>query len=227
MKSCLKLILCGVVASGVFVIPTTVFAEANAEELEGSMIELEEGMNHTETIKNAQQYIEKHLSDSFAGLYIDREEKQTGVVVLMFTESVTDEHRQALEGFAEQPDDIKIKEVDYTEEQLIEKQKEIDEDGFEYDNFIIYHTSVDITTGKVVVGIDPLNEENVQFLHDKYGEKLVDVVKGKQATTLETTAMEAEMAGSKEMTNESAPEEQEEERNFFQKIVDAIKGWFS
>ncbi|QGH33190.1 hypothetical protein GI584_03685 [Gracilibacillus salitolerans] len=226
MKSWLKKpMLFGVIAGSAFVLPTTIFAEANAEELEGTMIELEEGMNHNETIENAQQYIEEHLSDSFAGLYIDREEKQTGVVVLMFTESIADEHRQALEGFAEQPEDIEIREVDYTEEQLIEKQREIDQDGFEYDDFSIYYTGVDIIDGKVEVGIDPLNEENIQFLQDKYGVELIDVVEGEQATTLEMTTMDTEMDGSMETTDESA--QQEEERNFFQKIVDAIKGWFS
>ncbi|SFM13350.1 hypothetical protein SAMN04487943_108124 [Gracilibacillus orientalis] len=226
MKSCLKkLLLCGVLAGSAFVLPTTIFAEANAEELEGTMIELEEGRNHTETIENAQQYIEEHLSDSFSGLYIDREEKQTGVVILMFTESVAEEHRQALKAFAEQPKEIEIREVDYTEDQLIEKQTKIDEDGFEYDDFTIYHTGVDIITGKVVVGIDPLNEKNVQFLHDKYGDELVDVVEGQKATTLETTAMDAEMNDSMETTDKSAQEEQE--RNFFQKMIEAIKGWFS
>ncbi|WP_163583107.1 hypothetical protein [Gracilibacillus saliphilus] len=223
MKSCLKkVMLFGLIAGSAFVLPTTVFAEATGEEVEGTMIELEEGMNHNGTIEDAQQYIEEHLSDSFAGLYVDREEKQTGVVVLMFTESIADKHRQALEGFAKQPEDIEIREVDYTEEQLIEKQREIDGDGFEYDNFTIYHTGVDIINGKVVVGIDPLDERNVQFLYNKYGEELVEVVEGEQATTLEMTTMDTEMANDSEVTRQ-----QDEDRNFFQKIIDTLKGWFS
>ncbi|MFD2655823.1 hypothetical protein [Gracilibacillus thailandensis] len=229
MKSWLKkVMLFGLIAGSAFVLPTTIFAEANAEELEGTMIELEEGMNHNEIIEDAQQYIEEHLSDSFAGLYVDREEKQTGVIVLMFTESIADEHRQALEGFAKQPEDIEIREVDYTEEQLIEKQREIDQDGFEYDDFSIYYTGVDIIDGKVEVGIDPLNEENIQFLQDKYGEELIDVVEGEQATTLEMTTMDAEME-SQQLEDKvvTTQQEQDDERNFFQKIIDTLKGWFS
>ncbi|WP_208591140.1 hypothetical protein [Gracilibacillus suaedae] len=220
MKS--KFLICPVIVGSVLLLPAVVFAEADKEELKRTTIESEEGMNHTETIENAKQYIEEHLADSFAGLYIDREEKQSGIVVLMFIEPIADEHRQALKTFAEQPEDLEIREVDYTEEQLIEKQKEIDGDGFEYDNFTIYHTGVDIITGKVVVGIDPLNEENVQYLHDKYGEELVEIVEGEQATTLEMKTMDNVMENDKEVTTQ-----QGEERNFFQKIIDTIKGWFS
>lgn len=218
-----------VILGSTLFLPTVVLADAEVEELERSMIELEEDVNHTETIEKAQQYIEENLADRFAGLYIDREEQLSGVVVLMFTEPIAEEHQQALEGFAEQPEDIKIREVDYTEEQLIEKQKEIDDDGFEYDNFTIYHTIIDIINGKVVVGIDALNEDNRQFLYDKYGEELVEIVEGEQATTLEMTTFEADMENDIEVTTQEELQEegQEEERNFFQKIIDTIKGWFS
>ncbi|MGN8648019.1 hypothetical protein ACTNEO_18290 [Gracilibacillus sp. HCP3S3_G5_1] len=221
--------ICSVILGVTLFLPTVVLADAEVEELERSMIELEEDVNHTETIEKAQQYIEEYLADRFAGLYIDREGQLSGVVVLMFTEPIAEEHQQALEGFAEQPEDIKIREVDYTEDQLIEKQKEIDDAGFEYDNFTIYHTSIDIINGKVVIGIDALNEDNRQFLYDKYGEELVEIVEGEQATTLEMTTFEADMENDIEVTTqqELQEEEQEEERNFFQKIIDTIKGWFS
>jgi hypothetical protein len=164
-------------------------SEGDADDFTRKVMEWEEkgiDPNHTEAIENIRAYIDSHMDkDTFASLHIDREERDLGVIVLSFTSPVADEHEQALTELAEDPVQITFHQVDYTEEELLEKQNQIDMDAFEDEGITIHHMGVDVIENRVEVGIDPLNEETAQIIYDTYGDEMIQVVQGYEVILLE------------------------------------------
>ncbi|WP_280769588.1 hypothetical protein [Salipaludibacillus daqingensis] len=197
----------------------------------------EEGIdpNHTEATEQVLAYIEDHLADSYVSMYIDRSDRELGVLVFAFQEEVSEEHKEKMHQVVEEPAEIDFLKITYTEEELLAKQSEIDSDGFERGNYTIHHTNPDVFKGKVQVGIDPFIEENAQRIYEQYGHEMVEVVEGFEVTMLEVEASitdddqgEEGLATNEGLSNETAAGEMEqhEQLNFFQRIFLTIRSWF-
>lgn len=162
------------------------------QPIEEMTIEWEEAgidLNHTDEIEKIRIYIDEYASDTFSSLHINREEKPLGVIVLSFTEEPPAEIKKGIDALVEDPTEISFRVVPYTEEELMDKQSEIDkavfvEKIFQDKGISVYHTSTDILNNKVEIGISPFNEETVQEVRDYFGDELIQVVEGHEAQTL-------------------------------------------
>ncbi|SHN26543.1 hypothetical protein [Gracilibacillus kekensis] len=204
-------------------------AEVGSKGLTNEIVELEEDgvdPNHSQAREKVLDYINTNVSETFAGMYIDREEKDLGVLVFLFTEEPSNHHKAQMKNLIEEPTEICFKEVAYTEQELMERQDEVNKDGLDYENFTIYHTGIDIINTKVEIGIAPYSEENAQKLYDKYGQDLINVVEGSKASTLEMQPLETAEEGKVTTIKPEESTSDDEGLNFFQKIIEAIKGWF-
>ncbi|MUK89379.1 hypothetical protein GMD78_13505 [Ornithinibacillus sp. L9] len=179
--------------------------------------------NHTEVVLTINDYIENNIdSNVFASLHIDREQRDLGVIVLSFTEEISAEHKSHIEGLLDEHAEIEFRTVDYTEEELIKKQQEIDLLELENEGISVVHTGVDVIANKVEVGIDPYNDEEAAVIYEKYGDEMITVVEGKQATILN-----GDNRAETEVNDVEIVEESEEDKNWFLKIVTSISNWFS
>ncbi len=179
--------------------------------------------NHTEVIDEIRAYISEHIEDDvFSSLHIDRDKSDLGVIVLSFTEELNSEHEAEMKQLVTEPAEVEIRYVEFSEEELMSKQQEIDSNGFEYDRFTIHFTGVDVTENAVKVGIEPYNEENSQVIYDQYGSEMVNVVEGEQPVLLDDSS--ENMAG--DVSSETI-EATENDRNFIQNIFHSVKNWFS
>ncbi|UCZ52443.1 hypothetical protein LGQ02_16605 [Bacillus shivajii] len=199
---------------------------ANDEELDSFTEKLqdweEEGIdsNHTEVIEALRNYIFEQIDDDvFASLHIDREQRDLGVIVLSFTEEINDEHKEQLKSLAEDPAELVFRIVDYTEDELIEKQREIDLNAFEADGIEIHYTSVDVVGNTVEVGISPFNETNRQMIYDHHGSDMVNVVAGEKVMPFNE--------GESIVVEDQLVEKDVQNQNFFQSLFQSIRSWFS
>lgn len=182
--------------------------------------------NHTEVVEAVRGYIDKHINDDvFASLHIDREEKELGIIVLSFTEDIAKHHKQALKALETEQSKISFREVEYTEDELISKQAEIDFHAFENEGIKIYHTGIDVIGNQVEIGISPYNEENAEIVYDRYGTDMITVVEGAQATA-EAAVDTAQQIEEKQNDTELQTED-EDNKNGFQKFFSSIIQWFS
>ncbi|WP_163538356.1 hypothetical protein [Gracilibacillus sp. YIM 98692] len=207
-----------------------VSAEANSDGLTKQIRDWEEegiDPNHHEARDSVLDYISEHLSETYAGMYIDREQRDLGVMVFLFTEPVAEHHTQEMQGLIQGPAEIEFKEVAYTEEELRDKQKKIDSNGFEYEAFTITHTGVDIKNTIVEIGIDPYTEENAQTLYDQFGEEQIEIVEGKPVTTLEMETTSTDVNEEEDDKREGTDTIEENQPNFLGKVLQVIKNWFS
>lgn len=196
---------------------------------------MEQGIdiNHTELIEQVREYIDEHLDgNTFASLHIDRVQSEIGIVVLSFTTLPEQEHLDAITALADNPNLIQFREVAFTEQQLIDKQAEIDqeifgENIFQEEEFNVYHTGVDVINNKIEIGIDPLNEQLAQIIYDRYGEDIVIVVQGHEAHLLTGGAATNEIESHNSVsTNASTTDATEQStENFFIKIIRTITSW--
>lgn len=183
--------------------------------------------NHMDVIDAIRSYLDAHIDDDvFAGLHIDREEKELGIVVLSFTEDIGEEHKQALKAMETEHTEIRIREVDYSEQELKSKQAEIDFDAFEHEGITIYHTGIDVISNRVEIGISPYSEENAEKVYERYGRDMIQVVEGEAATT-EAGVNTAGKADVEQDDAESIGNEVEDDKNAFQKFFSTIIQWFS
>ncbi|MCE7792917.1 hypothetical protein K8O68_10870 [Salipaludibacillus sp. CUR1] len=173
--------------------------------------------NHTEVMEDVTAYIKENADEHFAGRFIDRKERELGVLVFLFTEPLAEEHEENIYDLVEDPAEIEIRIVDYTEEDLLDKQAEIDAGGFNYNDFSIEHTAVSVTDTHVEVGINPYTEENAAVIYEEFGEELVHVVEGAAAYTM-NDVNETGMSTASEVENG--------ELNFFQRIAAWFRGLF-
>lgn len=89
------------------------------------------------------------------------------------------------------------------EDRLTNKQAEIDEyvagagqEELSAQGFTVTHTGV--VGDKVEVGITPYNEQYAEFLYEKFGRDIVQVVEGEQAILYGANAAEADVVAAEE-----------------------------
>ncbi|OIJ15576.1 hypothetical protein BKP35_00850 [Anaerobacillus arseniciselenatis] len=239
-----KVILAGALVSTSILFSAQALAnnELNQEEREKLLVEInEEGddINHYETIEKLRNYIEDNVNDgSFASLHIDREEALTGTVVLSFTKELSPTIKDEIKALVEEPAKVSFRVVDYTEDELIEKQREInlaafEETVFEAKGISVYHTSTDVINNRINIGISPFNAETAQVIYDYFDSNMIKVEEGQQVRTLmdvateEAEATEEASDTSKEVTTISLDDAATDDKpGFFSKILNWLTQWF-
>lgn len=203
----LKLLLMSFVAAAVlFLRPDPAAAENDFED----------GVdpNHTDVREAIQAYVDEELSDTFASMYIDRDDRDLGVLVFQFTEMPDEAHIDAMHALKDDDAALEIREVDMTEEELQSIQSDIDADGFSRDGFAITHTATMIQNGTVEIGINPYRDEHADALYDQYDADLITVVEGQEATV---------DSGEPDVDEHVV---QEERRDLFQRILNWFRNLF-
>ncbi|MFD2043250.1 hypothetical protein ACFSTA_02505 [Ornithinibacillus salinisoli] len=180
--------------------------------------------NHTDVIMNINAYIEENMdAETFASLHIDRDQRDLGVIVVSLKEPIAEEDENNIEALLDEHAQVQFRQVDFTEDELVKKQQEIDLLELEKEGISVVHTSVDVISNRVEVGIDPYNEEDAAVIYEKFGDDMVSVVEGEQAFTLNGD----DATKGEEVTDaEIVMETEEEEMNWFQKIIASISSWF-
>ncbi|ADI00084.1 hypothetical protein [Salisediminibacterium selenitireducens] len=202
-----KILLTSIVmVSVLFLRPDTAAAEEDFED----------GVdpNHTDVREAIQAYVDEELSDSFASMYIDRDERELGVLVFQFTEMPDDSHIDAMHALTDDDAVLDIREVDMTEQELQSIQSDIDADGFSRDGFSITHTATMIQNGTVEVGINPYTDEHADALYDQYDADTITIVEGQEATV---------DSGEPDVDEHAV---QEERHDLFQRILDWFRNLF-
>lgn len=83
--------------------------------------------DYKSSIVEIQAYISENIhEDSYASLHIDRNENGKEVVVLSFTKAIETSHKNNILALADDPDLIVFRTVDFSEKELMQKQREID-----------------------------------------------------------------------------------------------------
>lgn len=134
-------------------------------------------------VEKVQQYVAEQIDpDLFAGVHIDWVDEKP-VIVLSVTQSLDQKQEKELMALAEK-EQLKIRIVDYSEKELMQKQQEIDVNAFEDQGVKIWYTGINVWTNRVEVGIEPFNEETAELVYDKYGRDMITVVEGHEAIPL-------------------------------------------
>lgn len=203
-------------------------------------------------VEKVQQYAAEQISpDIFASVHIDWENREP-VIVLSVTQPLSEKQEKELKALAGK-EKLEIRQVDFSEKELLQKQQEIDVQAFEDQGVKIWHTGINVWTNRVEVGIEPFNEQTAQLVYDKYGHEMITVVEGHQAVLLaadlpvsqdgqlvvdqhgdEIVARlpepDASNAGPVAYLPEPvAPEEKEfiaDQPSFFQRVWQAVTSWF-
>ena len=232
-----KVILAGALVSTSLLFSAQALAnsELNQEEREKLLVETDEegvDINHYETIEKLRDYIEDNVNDgSFASLHIDREEALTGTVVLSFTKELSPTMKGDINALVEDPAKVSFRVVDYTEDELIEKQREIDfaafeETVFEAKGISVYHTSTDVINNRVNIGISPFNAETAQVIYDYFDSDMIKVEEGQQVHTLIDVATEETDATEEVKTISIDNATTDDKPGFFSKIWNWLTQWF-
>lgn len=207
------------------VMANPVFAIAKVDDRQ--IVEWEEDgidINHTTVIEKINNYIDEKVDKTiFASLHIDREEDPKGKIVPSFTEEPSESVKSELNALTEGTVELIFRVVAYTEEELMKKQAEIDKAVFENKVFEdkgieVYHTGVNVITNKLEIGIAPFTEENVKFVRDYFNDEKIDVVEGLKIQLLTSE--------NKDASDEASEKLEEENNNFFKKIIDWFRNLF-
>ncbi|AOM83479.1 hypothetical protein [Salisediminibacterium beveridgei] len=201
---------------GVILILIAAFLFSPAVAAAENNLKYEDGVdpNHMDVTEAIHDYVEEHLEENFAGRYIDRDERDLGVIVYLFTEMPGDEHVSAMEERLDEDAELAIQVAELSEDELNSIQQDIDSAGFNYGDFEITHTASMIQDTAVEVGIKPYSDENAQVIYDEFGSDYVNVVEGEEATD--------------DMGEDNAPSGavQEERQNLFNRIIDWFRNLF-
>lgn len=191
--------------------------DEDREDFEDQLLEWEEqgiDPNHMDVIEEIKSYMEQNISAE-PSLHIDREERDLGNIIISTTSPLEEEHKEAMRKLTEEPAEIAFREVAFREEELQNKQAEIDMNSFEDEDINIHHTSVSITDNIVEVGIEPFNAKNAQLVYEEYGEDRIEVVEGHEATTLDTENSSDEMV------------ENEQDQSNHMNFIQRVSNWFT
>ncbi|MBU9713873.1 hypothetical protein [Evansella tamaricis] len=230
-KLAYKILLAGFM---LFMFSNGVSADNNGKTFEERLMEWEaEGIdvNHTEAIENVREYISQmERRDTFASLHIDREERELGIIVLSFTEEVSPIVVEEIEAIVEDPAQVSFRVVSFTEQELIEKQREIDgvvfgDEFAEKEGISVFHTATDIINNKVEIGISPFNEETVETMETYFGTDMIRVVEGQQAQLLigedASNSLEGDAVG-----EEASLEHQGDKQGLFSRLLNWLRSLF-
>lgn len=176
-------------------------------------------------IEKIHDYIDKNIDkEIFASLHIDRDEDPRGKIVLSFTEEITDEMKGELNALTDGTVELIFRLVPLREEQLVEKQREVDELVFREKVFAnkgidVNHTSVDIIDSKVEIGIFPFTEETKKVVEDYFDDEMIEVVEGAASYLLMSYDQNNDENGENNL--------EVEKTSFFQKVLDWFRSLFS
>lgn len=191
--------------------------------------------DYKNSIDDIQTYIYENLGETFASLHIDRDDKGRERVILSFVAEVSPSHKEAIKAIADNPELIVFHLVDFTEQQLAEKQKEIDSawESLKTEGIKIHQTGVNVFINRVEIGIEPYNKDSIAKIHEFFGSEMVEVVEGHEVHLLADGAEPA-------LAPEGAAEESisqdnfaldasatDEKIGFFQRIALFFKAIFS
>jgi hypothetical protein len=197
--------------------------------------------DYKNSIPEIQTYINENLRDIFASLHIDRDGKGQEIVVLSFASEVSPQDKRAILALAENPELIDFRLVDYTEQELMAKQREITAawDSLNAEGIKIHTTGINVFINKVEVGIEPYNEDTIAKIHQAFGSEMVEVVQGYEVQLLAQAdgaepALAPDAAGGGSFGQDSLAQENyaldadaKTEIGFFQRIAQFFKAIFS
>ncbi|MFV8827787.1 hypothetical protein [Alkalihalobacterium sp. APHAB7] len=224
-------LLTGTIITSCFL--STTFATANENQdqtIERIMAEVEESgidINHTESIERVRNYIMEHVDRKlFSSLHIDRDEDPLGTIVLSFTTDLPPKMKDDLMSLVEEPTKLSFRVVSYTQDELIEKQKSVDqsvfqEKVFETEGINVYYTSPDIINNKVEIGIAPFNEQTAQLVYKYFGPEMINVVEANEVHIL------TEDTASTKGITPYGDEDRDKKDGFFSSIWNWIRGLFT
>jgi len=128
-------------------------------------------------VEAVHNYAAKHIDpEIFASIHIDWVNEQP-VIVLSVTEPLGAEQEKELKALAGK-EKLKIRIVDYSEKELLQKQEEIDMKAFESEGVKIWSVGINVWENRVEVAIEPFNQETARLVYDKYGKDMIKVVEG-------------------------------------------------
>ncbi|KUO61927.1 MAG: hypothetical protein APF84_04655 [Gracilibacter sp. BRH_c7a] len=185
----------------------------------GVIMDQGEAPDYKNSIGDIQAYINENIDDElFASLHIDRDKDGKEIVVLSFTQVIEASQKKDILALADNPSLIVFRTVDFSEKDLAQKQKEIDQSwkSFEEKGIKIYTTAVNVFKNRVEIGINPYNEETIAEIHQAFGREMIDIIQGDEVFLLEDSNQDAEkMADSQE----SLTAAQADSPNLFQRIA--------
>ena len=184
-----------------------------------------DGPDEMNAIPEIQSYIYSNIPDIFASLHIEYDKNDRPILILSFTEEVAPKHKEAILALATNPELIVFRLVDFTEQQLLAKQAEVDAawDRLLAEGIKVHHTSVNVFINRVEIGIEPFNNENIAKIHEAFGSEMIEVVEGQEIHLL-ASADGAEAFTALEGASEQAASEN---IGFFQRIAQFFKNIFS
>lgn len=197
--------------------------------------------DYKNSIPEIQNYIDENLRDIFASLHIERNDKGQEIVVLSFATEVSPNHKQAILALAENPELIDFRLVDFTEQELMAKQREIGAawDSFSAEGIKIHTIGINVFINRVEVGIEPYNEDTIAKIHQAFGSEMVEVVQGYEVQLLAQAdgaepALAPDAAGAGSLAQDSVAQENyaldadaKTQIGFFQRIIQFFKAIFS
>lgn len=231
--------VCTLFLTGTVLSSSLLFGQVSATDNEGKNLEQlimeweEAGIdsNHFETIEKIRNYITKNVDDAtFASLHIDRDDQPLGIIVLSFTKEISLDMKKEIEALVEEPAMVSFRVVEYTEDQLMEKQREIDLAIFEKDvlkneGITVYHTRTDIINNKVEIGISPFNDTTAQSVYDKFETDMISVVEGHEVQLL-TGELKSDIQEADHSVVPISIEDEGQHKGFLSKILEWIMQLF-
>ena len=150
--------------------------------------------DYKNSIAEIQEYINENIhEDLYASLHIDRNESGKEIVVLSFTQEIEASKKNDILALADDPSLIIFRTVDFSEKELFQKQREIDASwkSLAEKGINVYTSSINVFINRVEIGVDPLNEETIAELNQRYGSEMIEVVQGYEVHLLGDAGEEA------------------------------------
>lgn len=144
-------------------------------------------MDYTSAIPNITEYIARNISnDTFSSMHLERKAGGNEKLILSFTAEIPASHRRQILGLARNPGLIVFRRVDFSQNQLMQKQREIDRlwNTLAREGIQICHTHIDAVTNRVEIGIDPYTKAAAAKLRQRFDPAMIQVVQGHPATPL-------------------------------------------
>lgn len=182
-----------------------------------------EAPDYKNSIGEIQAYINENISDDiYASLHIDRDTEGKEIVVLSFTQAIQGSQKEDILALADNPSLIVFRIVDYSEQELTKKQREIDEswDSLDAEGIKVHHTGINVFVNRVEIGVEPYNEDTITKLHQAFGSEMIDVVQGYEVQLLGDMNGDARMEATNEVVADNS-------LNLFQRVVNFFKSLFN
>jgi len=194
-----------------------------------------EAPDYANSINEIHDYVYKHLHDIFASLHIERDDEGREKIILSVVTDVSPSHKDAILALAKNPELVVFRVVDFTEQQLAQKQREIElaRDSLIKEGIKIHHTGINVFINRVEIGIEPYNKESITKIHKILGSEMIEVVQGHEIIPLTDGAEPApalENATERNIAQDSIAFEavaETEKSGFFQRLASFFKSIFN